>query len=134
MSRALRETAARLEGGARYEWGHVGRCNCGHLAQTVAALDDRAILRLFGQELGEWSEHARGRCAATNQDLEALFQVLHKAGLSRTDLLHLEHLSDPAVLRRLPDERRRALRRNERADVAVYMRALADEVEAVAAV
>ena len=24
---ALRETAERLEGGAQYEWGHMGRCN-----------------------------------------------------------------------------------------------------------
>ena len=32
---ALRATARRLEDGARYEWGHMGRCNCGHLAQTL---------------------------------------------------------------------------------------------------
>ena len=50
---ALRRTADRLADGARYEWGHVGRCNCGHVAQTLTDLDDRQILRIFGQDLGE---------------------------------------------------------------------------------
>ena len=30
---ALRKTAKKLEKGARYQWGHMGCCNCGNLAQ-----------------------------------------------------------------------------------------------------
>ena len=32
---ALRNTANQLENGNRYEWGHMGSCNCGNLAQTI---------------------------------------------------------------------------------------------------
>ncbi|MGA0059943.1 MAG: hypothetical protein ACO3RU_10180, partial [Planctomycetota bacterium] len=100
---ALRKTADRLADGARYEWGHVGRCNCGHVAQTLTDFDDRQILRIFGQDLSEWTEHARNRCADTNRDLVALFDVLHTAGMSHEDVLHLENLSDPRILARMPD-------------------------------
>jgi hypothetical protein len=127
---ALRSTADRLAEGARYEWGHVGRCNCGHVAQTLTDLDDRQILRIFGQDLGEWTEHARSRCADTNRDLVALFDVLHTAGMSHEDVLHLENLSDPRILARLPEDAR-DLRRNERSDVVCYLRAYADLLEPV---
>lgn len=127
---ALRSTADRLAEGARYEWGHVGRCNCGHVAQTLTDLDDRQILRIFGQDLGEWTEHARSRCATTNRDLVQLFDVLHTAGMSHEDVLHLENLSDPRILARLP-EGARDLRRNEREDVVRYLRAYADSLEPV---
>ena len=130
LADALRTTADRLADGARYEWGHVGRCNCGHLAQTLTARDGAEIFRLFGQELTEWSEHARGRCAVSNHDLEELFGELYRAGLSRDDLRHLEYLSDPEVLAFLPDGRR-DLRRNDRDDVVAYMRAMAARFEAM---
>ena len=42
--RALRATADRLAApDARYEWGHMGGCNCGHLAQTVTTLSRAEI-------------------------------------------------------------------------------------------
>ncbi|MGA1525967.1 MAG: hypothetical protein ACO4CZ_18540 [Planctomycetota bacterium] len=127
---ALRKTADRLADGARYEWGHVGRCNCGHVAQTLTDFDDRQILRIFGQDLSEWTEHARNRCADTNRDLVALFDVLHTAGMSHEDVLHLENLSDPRILARMPDGDR-DLQRNERHDVVRYLRAYADLLASV---
>jgi hypothetical protein len=42
---ALRETADRLEQGAHYEWGHMGRCNCGHLVQTLTWMSDYEIVK-----------------------------------------------------------------------------------------
>ncbi|WP_342039360.1 hypothetical protein [Pontibacter indicus] len=36
---AIRQTADRLAKGAIYQWGHMGSCNCGHLAQTITQLD-----------------------------------------------------------------------------------------------
>ncbi|WP_243635867.1 hypothetical protein [Hymenobacter edaphi] len=35
---ALRTTAQRLSTQAPYQWGHMGSCNCGHLAQTITRL------------------------------------------------------------------------------------------------
>ena len=39
----LRETADRLESGDAYQWAHFGRCNCGHLVQTVTRLSPAEI-------------------------------------------------------------------------------------------
>ena len=132
LAEALRATADRIEAGARYEWGHVGRCNCGHLVQTLTELNDSEIYRIFGQELTEWSEHARGFCETGAGEVEQLFATLHEQGMDRDAILHLEYLSDPRVLRKLPAERR-DLRRNQRADVALYMRTLAEVFGAVPA-
>ncbi|MEO0481245.1 MAG: hypothetical protein AAF196_17390 [Planctomycetota bacterium] len=125
LARALRTTAERLEKGVRYEWGHVGRCNCGHVVQTLTDLDSTQIYRAFGQELTEWSEHARAFCETSNTEVEGLFRTLHEAGLTHQDVLHLEYLSDPAVLRRLGSANLE-LRRNDPSDAARYLRALAD--------
>jgi hypothetical protein len=34
---ALRNTIDRLSGDTIYAWGHMGMCNCGHLAQSAPA-------------------------------------------------------------------------------------------------
>ena len=31
-------TAERLSGDVSYQWGHMGMCNCGHLAQSITGL------------------------------------------------------------------------------------------------
>jgi hypothetical protein len=51
-----------------------------------------------------------------------------KAGLTRTDLKHLEKLSDKQVLKRLPAADR-YLTHNKRDDVVKYLRAWADLLE-----
>ena len=129
LAAALRQTATRLRDGARYEWGHVGRCNCGHLVQTLTDRDDNAILRSFKHDLTEWSELASDYCSITGHDVDDLFRALMAHGMSLDDIRHLEHLSDPRVLRRLPPETRRSLRKNERADAIAYMDAFADLLE-----
>ena len=58
---ALRSTARRLEGGARYRWTHMGSCNCGHLAQTLTRLPREEIHRLALERAGDWGEQARSR-------------------------------------------------------------------------
>lgn len=123
---ALRHTAQQLENGAKYEWGHIGRCNCGHLVQTVTHLSDREILQSAGQALGEWSEHANDYCPHTGHKVDDLLAALQDIGFSRQDVIHLENLSDPRVLTRLGGERPRYLRRNHVADAILYMQTLAD--------
>ncbi|MDP7039033.1 MAG: hypothetical protein QGI45_07745 [Myxococcota bacterium] len=124
----LRTTAARLRSGARYEWGHMGRCNAGHVVQTITGQDAGAIVRSVDFALDEWSEHARGYCAGTGEKVEHLFLTMREVGLDHEDVMNLEYLCDKKVLARLPQEKRH-LRHNQRDDVIVYLNAMADMLE-----
>lgn len=125
---ALRSTASRLEAGARYRWTHMGSCNCGHLAQTLTRLPAEEIHRLALERAGDWGEQAREYCPSSGYPMDHVLAVMLDAGLDRDDIWHLERLSDPEVLRRLPigerdlDERRRG-------DVVLYLRLWADRLE-----
>jgi hypothetical protein len=125
---ALRETADRLDHGARYEWGHMGRCNCGHLVQTVTCMTDYEIVESIDFRLDEWTEHAVDYCERTGHKVDDLFVTLEQVGFGWQDVIHLEHLSDKQVLGRLA-EGPRHLRRNQVQDVTLYMRTLAAILE-----
>lgn len=124
----LRKTAERLDDGARYEWGHMGRCNCGHLVQTLTDMTDRQIAEKVEHQLDEWSEHAKVYCTQTGTPVEELFRALEEVGFSHRDVVALEYLSDNRVRSRLGEQGRR-LRRNHAPDVSLYMRTLADVIE-----
>ena len=125
---ALRETAERLSSGAHYEWGHMGRCNCGHLLQTVTDLSSFEIVKTIDFQLDEWSEYANDYCEGTGQKVEDLFSSLQNVGFSREDVIHLENLSDKRVLQQLGDGLR-YLERNNREHVQLYMTTMADILE-----
>jgi hypothetical protein len=125
---ALRETAQRLEDGARYEWGHMARCNCGHLVQTITHMTDTEIARSVDFELAEWSEYAKDYCEGSGHKVDDLFIVLDEFGFGYQDVIHLENLSDSQVLAHLPGGHR-YLRRNCADDASLYMRTLADMLE-----
>lgn len=128
---ALRTTADRLEKpDTRYEWGHMARCNCGHLAQTITGFDEARLRTVVRHQMSEWSEHARDFCASTGEDVAEILAILESTGFGPDDVRSLEHLSDPDVLARLPETRRHALRRNDRSGVVLYLRAMADLLEA----
>jgi len=124
----LRETSARLESGDSYQWSHFGRCNCGHLVQTVTRLSAAEIHAVCSPELLEWSEIPDDYCAGTGLRLEYVLDRLRELGLSRDDLRQVEDLSDASVLRALPGGHR-WLQRNCREDVNVYFRTWADLLE-----
>ncbi len=121
----LRETAERLARSPDYQWSHFGRCNCGHLAQTVTRLSPAEIHAACARELTEWSEIPDDYCAGTGLRLEYVLDRLRELGLDRTDLRHLEDLSDPRVLHALPGGHR-WLQRNQREDAVLYFRVWAD--------
>jgi hypothetical protein len=125
---ALRKTASRLASGAKYEWGHMGRCNCGHLVQTVTKMTDTEIARSVDFVLDEWSEYAKDYCEGTSHKVDDLFVILQNIGFSYQDVIHLENLSDTHVLDRL-EGGRRYLQRNQVEDVALYMNTLAGMLE-----
>ena len=117
----LHETANRLAQSRDFQWSHFGRCNCGHLAQTVTRLSPAEIHAACARELTEWSEIPDDYCAGTGLRLEFVLDRLRELGLDRTDLRHLEDLSDPCVLQALPGGHR-WLQRNQRDDAVVYFR------------
>ncbi|HRE04355.1 MAG TPA: hypothetical protein PKX00_02030 [Opitutaceae bacterium] len=127
----LRETADRLESGDAYQWSHFGRCNCGHLVQTVTRLSPAEIHAVCSPELLEWSEIPDDYCAGTGLKLEYVLDRLRELGLSREDLRQVEDLSDSRVLRALPGGHR-WLQRNRREDVVSYFRTWATLLEAEA--
>ena len=91
---ALRTTADRLESGVRYEWGHMARCNCGHLVQTITGMTDRQISCSIDHQLAEWTDYAESVYAGTNVKVDDLFRELERIGFNRTDVIGLENLTD----------------------------------------
>lgn len=129
LIRALRETAKRLSAGAKYEWGHMGRCNCGHLVQTLTDMTDYEIARSVDFELDEWTEYARDYCEGSGHKVDDLFITLQNVGFGWEDVICLENLSDKRVFKRLSNGIPCYLQRNKIEDVTLYMNTLADILE-----
>lgn len=125
LIQALRMTALRLDSGVPFRWTHMGACICGNLAQTVTHLSAADIHRAALQKAGDWGEQAYEYCPASGLPMDHIMGTLLQLGLKPADIRHLERLSDPYVLRRLPFEQQ-MLNRLERNDVIVYLTAWAD--------
>lgn len=120
---ALLRTAARLETGASYQWGHQGACNCGHLAQTITQLSPAQIhAAAVRRAAGDWAEQALDYCPGSGFPMDYILSRIMALGVTAEDIARLERLSDPRVLQRLG---RNDLRHNQREDVVAYMRAWA---------
>ncbi|MEO6316752.1 MAG: hypothetical protein ABIU63_01640 [Chitinophagaceae bacterium] len=128
LVKALRRAARSLQSGAHYAWGHHGACNCGHLLQVITKLDEKAILAHAHMGAGEWTEIAAESCSVTGAPVSYLMSALEAAGLTPTDIHHIEYLDDKAVLHRLPGGFR-WLKRNVRQDVVDYFNAFASMLE-----
>ena len=130
---ALRATARRLQAATEakaYQWGHMGSCNCGHLAQTVTTRTRADIhARALQTRFGDWEMQLRDYCPSSGLPLDDVIDEILALGFTRADLAHLERLSDPAVRAALPVERRTTLRHNHRPDVVLYLLTWADVLE-----
>lgn len=125
---ALRRTARKLQSGAPYQWGHMGGCNCGNLAQELTKLNKDQIHRYAMQRYGDWNEQVDDFCPTSQLPLDVIINEMLNAGLMLEDLKHLEKLDDREVLLRFPIEKR-FLKHNVREDVVTYMNAWADLLE-----
>ena len=125
---ALRQTASRLSDGAKYEWGHMGRCNCGHLVQTLTEMTDREIVASMDHQMDEWSEHAKDYCNNTSTKVDDIFNTMQEVGFDYQDMIDLEYLSDKDVLQRL-GKGNVYLQRNNVEDVILYMETMAAQLE-----
>jgi hypothetical protein len=125
---ALRETAKKLETGVHYEWGHMGSCNCGNLAQELTPLTKKEIHDYAMRKYGDWTEQAMDYCSTSGMTLDFVISTMLQSGLELSDIRHLEYLSDHEVLRTIPLEQR-YLRHNKREDVVTYVKAWANLLE-----
>ncbi|MCS6820541.1 MAG: hypothetical protein NZ551_01590 [Microscillaceae bacterium] len=126
---ALRRTAQKLAQGAKYQWGHMGQCNCGNLAQEIVHMTEAEIhAHALRTREGDWSEQTAEYCGDSKLPLDSLITKMLEVGFTITDLQHLERLSDERILQRLPKEKRN-LQYNLRQDVITYMLTWADMLE-----
>lgn len=126
---ALRATSDRLENeDVQYQWGHMGQCNAGHLIQTLTGMSSFEIVESVDFQLDEWSEHAVDYCSCTGSKVDDIFLAIEKQGLTHSDIVKLENLSDRKVLENL-NGGFRYLQRNRREDVIEYMRSFANILE-----
>jgi hypothetical protein len=123
---ALRTTAARLREGSNFQWGHMGSCICGHLAQTVTELSPAEIHRRAMERHGDWSQQSVEHCPTSGLAIDHVIDEMLALGLRIGDLRHLENLSDPRILARVPA---RWLRRQDRDHAVQYMEAWAELLE-----
>ncbi|MCA9665654.1 MAG: hypothetical protein KC503_08700 [Myxococcales bacterium] len=131
---ALRTTAARLSRGARYQWTHMGACNCGHLAQTVTKRSRAEIHEAALEKAGDWGEQVIDHCPQSGYPIDHIITALLALGLTRADLAALERLADPAIRRRidlaaLGLDSLEQLSHRRREHVVAYMNAWADLLE-----
>ncbi len=124
---ALRGAALNIEGSMTYQWGHMGLCNCGFLVQEVTALTKEEIHRRAMLRHGDWSEQLNDYCATSGLPMDDLISELIAFGFTRDELTHLERLSDPRVLQKIPHAQE--LKHNCKTDVVGYLRAWAELIE-----
>ncbi|MBE7178052.1 MAG: hypothetical protein INR69_16740 [Mucilaginibacter polytrichastri] len=125
---ALRQAARNISAGMPYQWGHMGSCNCGHLAQVITSRSKAEIHRQAMRSHGDWSEQLTDYCATSGLPFDHIIDEMLNFGFKESDLCHLEKLSDPAVLQCLPPEKRH-LRYNLREDAVLYLKTWANHLE-----
>ncbi|GMQ28515.1 hypothetical protein [Algoriphagus confluentis] len=119
---ALEKTITKLSNGAAYQWGHMGACNCGNLAQELTQLSKAEIHQFAMQRYGDWNEQILDYCPTSGYPMDMMISKMLNYGLTLDDLAHLERLSDPEILKSIPKEKRDQLNKNSREDVVLYMK------------
>lgn len=126
LIRALHDTIDRLKQSDHYAWGHMGRCNCGFLAQTITKLSPGEIHQIALEKAGlDWAERAIDYCPDSGYTIDHILTQMIELGLSTHDIASLERLDNTEILSLLP-ENKRHLQRNAREDVILYMQTWAD--------
>jgi hypothetical protein len=123
----LRKTADKILESHDYQWGHMGACNCGYLAQSITMKSKAEIHKraMFGN--GDWNEQLNDYCSTSGLPLDEVVSEMLDLGFDIDDLKHLERLSDKRVLSRMPFPA--YLKQNVKEDVALYMTLWSDLIE-----
>ena len=123
---ALRKTAAILENGNRYEWGHMGSCNCGNLVQTITNFSRAEIQKYALEKRGDWTNQLLDYCPTSGYPMDMIIERMLDFGFSQLDLRNLEWLSDDKILARMNVK---FLNRNLKSDTILYFKTWADLLE-----
>lgn len=118
---AIEKTVAKLSNGAAYQWGHMGACNCGNLAQELTKLSKAEIHQYAMQKHGDWNEQLLDYCPTSGYPIDLMISKMLNFGLTLEDLGNLERLSDSTILKHIPKERREQMNKNSREDVILYL-------------
>lgn len=118
---AIQKTIEKLSMSDKYQWGHMGSCNCGFLAQEVLKMDSRTIHQRAMERHGDWNEQLNDYCPTSGHRMDDIISGLLDFGFDSDDLKHLERLSDTKILGMLPLQKRN-LRHNNKEDVLTYLK------------
>ena len=125
---SIRRAAKKLLEDKKYQWGHMGACNCGFLAQEITKLSKAQIHDFAMKRHGDWTEQSIEYCPSSGYPLDEVISIMLQAGLDIDDFKNLEKLADPEVLRRI-SQHGQHLKHNKKEDVVLYMLAWADLLE-----
>lgn len=123
----LRKTAESIQNSTDYQWGHMGACNCGHLAQNITMKSKAEIHMSAMQGIGDWNDQLNDFCPGSGLPFDQIVQEMLAIGFSVKDLMSLEYLNDKKVLELLPTGIH--LVKNKREDVITYLSTWADMLE-----
>jgi hypothetical protein len=125
----IRKTIQKLKNGAAYQWGHMGACNCGNLAQELTKLSKGEIHAYAMQRHGDWNEQLIDYCPTSGYPMDLMVGKMLETGLTLDDLMHLEKLSDPEILKFIPVEKRQHISKNNKEDVIQYLEVWVRDLE-----
>jgi hypothetical protein len=125
--KVLRNTADRILESGDYQWGHMGACNCGHLAQEITLQTKAEIHKRAMYGIGDWNDQLNDYCPTSGFPFDDVVAAMLDMGFDIDDLKRLERLSDKNVLDRLPFPT--YLKHNVKEDVAIYITLWADMLE-----
>jgi hypothetical protein len=118
---SMRRAAEKLRTSQLYQWGHMGSCNCGFLAQEITQLSKKEIhARALRTRSGDWNEQLIDYCPGSGLPMDEVISEMFAAGLDSQDLMQLEKLSNPTIIKRLP-ENQKPLQHNKKGDVVLYL-------------
>ena len=119
----LKKTLEIIENSPRYEWGNLGACNCGHLAQAITGHSRQEIHEWAMEKEGvDWSQKSKYYCPDSGYRIDDIFGTLLKAGFQLEDIHHIEYLNHPEILRHMGASKK-GLARNSKKNLYDYLSA-----------
>ncbi|MFQ3212486.1 MAG: hypothetical protein ACI9C9_000005 [Marivirga sp.] len=128
LIQAIKAAADKMNSEGTYQWGHMGACNCGHLAQQLTPYSKREIHEYAMRKSGDWSDQVDDYCSTSAMPMDEIISSMMDSGLERKDMIELERLQNHEV-RRYLGKRGNRLNHNIKEDVILYMRTWAQLLE-----
>ena len=121
LEKVLLKTIERLTTKSKYQWTHQGNCNCGHVIQSVTGMSPGKIHNIALTGPGEWVDHAKKYCKTSGLPVDDLISKLLSIGIKIDEIAHLEWLSDPSIIRYVPNSMK-PLSHNKKEDLIYYLK------------